>query len=92
VDLGAVKTVGRVRLDWEAASATSYDLQVSPDGKAWATVYHTDKSLGGLERVTLAPVKTRWVRVLGLKRATQFGYSLYSLGVYVPDAGKKPGR
>jgi len=92
VDLGAVKTVGSVRLDWEAASATSYDLQVSPDGKAWATVYHTEKSIGGLERVTLTPVKTRWVRVLGLKRATQFGYSLYSLGVYGPGAGKKPGR
>ncbi len=89
VDLGAVKTVGNVRLDWETASATSYDIQVSPDGKAWATVYHTDKSIGGTERVTLTPVGTRWVRILGLKRATQFGYSLYSLCVYGPTAGKK---
>jgi len=90
VDLGAVRAVGGVRLDWEAASAQSYDIQVSPDGRAWQTVYHTDKGLGDTERVTFTPVKTRWVRMLGLKRATQFGYSLFSLGVYAPNAAKKP--
>lgn len=38
VDLGSVQTVSKVVLDWEAAYATAYQIQVSTDGTTWKTV------------------------------------------------------
>ncbi|BDI30435.1 beta-glucosidase [Capsulimonas corticalis] len=82
VDLGAPTTVARVNIVWEAAYASAYDIQVSDDGQDWKTVYSTTKGQGDLETISFAPVKARWVRMLGKKRATQFGYSLYSFDVF----------
>ncbi|MCW3061635.1 MAG: family 3 glycosyl hydrolase, partial [Capsulimonas sp.] len=84
VDLGDPQTVSRVSIQWERAYASAYDIQVSDDGKNWKTVYTTTSSGGDLDAVEFAPVKTRWVRLLGQKRATQYGYSLYSFDVYGP--------
>ncbi|MET8851289.1 discoidin domain-containing protein [Amycolatopsis sp. NPDC004625] len=35
VDLGAPRTVDRVRLSWEAAAGRGYRIETSPDGVAW---------------------------------------------------------
>ncbi|MFB9684434.1 discoidin domain-containing protein [Amycolatopsis plumensis] len=37
VDLGAPRTVDRVRLSWEAAAGREYRIETSPDGVAWTT-------------------------------------------------------
>ncbi|MEO7717333.1 MAG: glycoside hydrolase family 3 C-terminal domain-containing protein [Capsulimonas sp.] len=84
VDLVDTQTVSRVSIQWERAYASAYDIQVSDDGKNWKTVYTTTSSGGDLDTVEFAPVKARWVRMLGLKRATQYGYSLYSFDVLGP--------
>src|SRR6185369_10677303 len=39
VDLGASYSVTKVVINWEAAYATAYDLQVSADGVAWTTFF-----------------------------------------------------
>ena len=35
IDLGTGATVNRVELDWEAAYASGFQLQVSPDAGTW---------------------------------------------------------
>jgi beta-glucosidase len=81
VDLGASATIGSVQLSWEAAYATAFRIQVSPDGNAWTDVYSTTTSTGGNQ--TLAVSGTgRYVRVYGTARATGYGYSLWELQVY----------
>jgi hypothetical protein len=82
VDLGQLRTVGRVRLIWEDAYAKAYQVQVSTDDSAWHTVYSTDNSRGGIENLRFAPVKARFVRIYCTKRASQWGDSLFSLGVF----------
>ncbi|MEV4150532.1 discoidin domain-containing protein [Amycolatopsis sp. NPDC049691] len=37
VDLGAPRTVDRVRLNWEAAAGRKYRIETSPDGVTWTT-------------------------------------------------------
>jgi len=82
VDLGSVTPISHVLLDWEAAYATAYSLQVSLDGKTWTDVHQTTNGGGGSEEIKFAPTPARFVRMYGTKRATQFGYSLFSFEVY----------
>ena len=85
VDLGKSVTIDQVRLNWEAAYASAYAIQVSPDGKTWTDVYTTQDGAGGDEFLKFAPVQARWVRMYGTKRGTQFGYSLFNFEVYAPS-------
>ncbi|MDP4210261.1 MAG: discoidin domain-containing protein [Bacteroidota bacterium] len=82
VDLGESKTVKSVVLNWEAAYAKAYKLQVSDDAVNWSDIYTTDQSKGGYEHLLVTPAKGRYVRMLGVKRATGYGYSLYDFEVY----------
>jgi hypothetical protein len=82
VDLGTSYTIDRVVLNWETAYATSYQIQVSGDAANWVTVFSESNSDGGIDDISLAPVSARYVRVLGLQRATKWGYSLWEIGVY----------
>ena len=82
VDLGQVTTVGSVSLTWETAYASAYKIQVSLDNRKWTDVSTTATGGGGVEDVTFAPTPARWVRLYGTKRATEWGYSLYSFQVF----------
>jgi uncharacterized protein YceK len=83
VDLGAKYKVGRVRLNWEAAYAKEYKIQVSNDASNWSDVYETKSGGGGIDNIVLkSTVTARYVRVLGVDRATKWGYSLWEFEVY----------
>ena len=84
VDLGAKQEITRVRLNWEAAHATAYQIQVSDDGATWTTALDVTDGRGGIEEHDLA-ASGRYVRLNGTKRATQWGYSLRELEVYGRD-------
>ncbi|MFJ6673038.1 discoidin domain-containing protein [Actinosynnema sp. NPDC091369] len=81
VDLGATSTLSRVELDWEAAYATSFQLQVSADGNAWTTVHTTTSGTGGRQGFDVTG-SGRYVRVYGTQRANGYGYSLWEFRVY----------
>lgn len=82
VDVGAGTEVGRVTVDWEAAYATRYQVQVSDDATHWTTVWQTGAGNGGIDTAVFEPVRTRWVRVLATERGTRYGYSIHELGVH----------
>ncbi|MFE9680210.1 discoidin domain-containing protein [Streptomyces sp. NPDC006285] len=82
VDLGTTRTVGRVTLDWERAFAKSYRVEVSADGTNWRSVWSTTAGDGGLDTALFSGVPARYVRVHGLERGTDWGYSLYEMGVH----------
>ena len=84
IDLGKSVTIDHVHLLWEDAYAGAYSVQVSQDGKTWTNVYHTDTGTGDPETIKFPPVAARYVRIYGTKRATKFGYSLFSVEVYAP--------
>src|SRR5256885_654685 len=89
VDLGATATVDQVVLTWEAAYATAFQLQVSPDAATWTTIYSTTTGTGGTQ--TLAVNGTgRYVRTFGTTRATPYGYSLWEFAVRTPGSTPSP--
>ncbi|MFJ9341860.1 discoidin domain-containing protein [Streptomyces sp. NPDC101733] len=82
VDLGSPALVKRVTLDWERAYGKAYRIELSTDGANWQTVWSTTTADGGLDTAQFAGTTARYVRVHGTGRGTQWGYSLYEVGVY----------
>ncbi|WP_345561869.1 discoidin domain-containing protein [Streptomyces plumbiresistens] len=82
IDLGATHRVGRVTLDWERAYGKSYRVELSTDGVSWRTAWSTTAGDGGLDTARFAGTPARYVRVLGLDRGTDWGYSLHEVGVH----------
>ncbi len=90
IDLGAPQQIGEVRLNWEAAYASEYVIQTSDDGVNWTDAAHVSDGKGATETRKFAPVVARYVRILCLKRATDYGFSLWEISVYAPQkAGTK---
>lgn len=82
VDLGAVKTISKVLLNWEAAYDTAYSIQISTDNVNFTTVYSTTTGDGATDIIRIAPQKARYVKILCTTRATPYGSSFWELGVY----------
>jgi microsomal dipeptidase-like Zn-dependent dipeptidase len=82
IDLGSTHLVGRVTLDWERAYGKSYRIELSTDGATWRTAWSTTSGDGGLDTARFTGTPARYVRVHGLDRGTDWGYSLYEVGVH----------
>jgi M6 family metalloprotease-like protein len=84
VDLGAARYVSRLALNWEAASAAAYAIDLSSDGNNWTQAKAFSGGAAGPRTDTLTNLSAhtaRYVRMRGIQRATQWGYSLYDLSV-----------
>ena len=82
VDLGRKEQINNVVIKWENAYAKAYKIQVSNDANSWKTVKEVADSKGVTETVDFKNTKARYVRVAGVKRATEYGYSIYEIEVY----------
>src|SRR5258707_9932353 len=88
VDLGSSQSICQVGLDWETAYATSFQIQVSPDGATWTSISSTTAGAGGNQTLNVSGTG-RYIRMYGTARATGYGYSLWEFGVY--SAGSAAG-
>lgn len=79
IDLGESKDINELKLDWEAAYAKAYTIQVSNDASSWEDVYSTKDSKGEKETIKFDTVKARYVKVRCEQRALDYGASLYSM-------------
>ncbi|AXB48882.1 penicillin acylase [Amycolatopsis albispora] len=82
VDYGSVKPVARAVLRWEAAYGRDYRLLVSDDGTNWREVASVVNGDGGVDTVTFTRTDARYLRMEGVRRGTDYGYSLYELESY----------
>lgn len=82
VDLGARHDLSRVQVDWENAAAAEYKLQVSDKAAGpWTTLTTVTKTQPTPDDVAVDGAG-RYLRVAGVKRLTQYGYSIFGLRVY----------
>ncbi len=82
VDLGSEMEFNRVILKWDSSYAQSFKIQVSSDESEWADVFST--SAGGARSITdetFEKTNARYVRMQGVERGTNSGYSLYQFMV-----------
>lgn len=81
VDLGQTATVTGVNLLWEAAHASAFEIQISNDGQSWSTLHTEANGVGGSQNLAVSGTG-RYVRMLGIERATGYGYSLWEFEVH----------
>ena len=82
LDFGVSKAITRVRISWENAHASAYLLQVSDDLNNWTTIRSVDNSGGGVEDITGLTGQGRYLRMQGVKRAGQYGYSIFEIQAF----------
>ena len=82
VDLEHCYIIDSVRIYWEAAYATAYEILVSDDAITYESVYSTTTGKGQNETIALSFVNARFVRLVCHSRATGYGSSLYEIEIY----------
>ncbi len=81
VDLQQCYLLDSIRLYWEAAYATSYEIRVSDDAVTYEQVYSTTTGKGGNVSIPVA-TSGRYVQVLCHARNTGYGVSLWEIEIY----------
>ena len=83
VDLGNYYDVSGVRLQWEAAYATAYNLQISSDNVNFSNpIFSKNNGAGGIENLSLVG-QGRYLRINMTGKANpNWGYSLWEVSVF----------
>jgi beta-glucosidase len=81
VDLTASQSITQITLQWETARAATFKIQTSANGTTWTDATAVVSATDGTQNVPVTAT-ARYVRMLGLTRATQYGYSLWEFQVF----------
>lgn len=83
VDLLDYYEVSSIEIQWETAAALEYEIQISNDSTIWTTIATVSDGVNGEFRtINFPPVRTQFVRILGLQRTTGYGYSIFEFDIY----------
>jgi hypothetical protein len=82
VDLGSIRSINRVELNWDAAYARRYRIRTrTSTSNSWSTAARVTISSAGLKTHAFATRNARYVRIEGDIRATSWGISLWDARV-----------
>ena len=86
VDLWKVYSVGSVRIAWESAYASQFQVQVSTDYNTWTTVYENYQATGGLLEFIIesliVSLRSKLIKFMnGLESILLFGVEIFFLQV-----------
>lgn len=84
LDLGSVKTLSSIAIDWEAANAANYLIQCSNDNASWTNLAtRTGGTFGNRTDTVAVAGSCRYVRIYGQTRSAgnQWGYSIWEVRI-----------
>jgi hypothetical protein len=90
VDLGVNTSINRVDVNWETAYASHYKVQGSTDGTTFTDLADVFLTTAGVKSSTFADVSVRYVRIYGLTRGTQWGFSIWEAQVFSGSTTTNP--
>jgi hypothetical protein len=70
-----------VELVWETAYGKEYEIQISDDCTNWTPIYNTPTGDGGTDTIYVGRHSARCVRMKGIERGSEWGYSLLEFKV-----------
>lgn len=90
IDLGAVRTIGTIRLKQPGpggGSANTYNIQTSPDGSSWTTLW-THNTILNDETYNIVPQMSRYWRFVALTpRGADDGWHVFTIDLYTSTTG-----
>ena len=95
VDLGTLSAISAVTLTWDTYSAKNYFVRGSVDGTIWVTIAEKNNMEYGarIDVIENIDAQYRYIKMDGVTRNTQYGYSIYELNVcgtpIAPDTAKR---
>jgi CxxC motif-containing protein (DUF1111 family) len=85
-DFGSKTALGYMKLSWQDAYGKEYAIQGSDDGQNWNQIRYVVGGKGGTEEFFNLNANVRYVRLQGVARATQYGYSLFEVAFKSPGS------
>ena len=85
-DFGTKTALGYLKLVWENAYGKEYALEASDDGTTWYQLRYVVNAKGGTEEFFNLNANVRYVRLRGVARGTQYGYSLFEVEFKSPGS------
>ncbi|MFH0952954.1 MAG: discoidin domain-containing protein [Verrucomicrobiota bacterium] len=85
IDMGRAATVCGLAILWETAFSSEYSIETSLDGNEWTETYSQKKGDGATDEIYLRPVQARFVKIIGLKRGTGWGHSIWEVDIKGPS-------
>lgn len=87
VDLQKEETLNKIVINWEAAYAKEYNVQISSDNQDWTPVYTTTVGQGGVVEIAINNLKARYLKVNCTRKVATYqtnfyGYSILELEAY----------
>lgn len=90
IDMGQIRDVNGVTIYWEAAYASTYNVQISTDDSTWVTVYTTNSGDGGTDVISFTLQPAQYIKINCITRATIYGNSIWEVTVSTDDQCPKP--
>ena len=80
VNFGKKYKINKVKIYWENAYASEYNVLTSIDGENWTTVATIKDGDGGTDEIAFNPINARYVKIECIKRALEdYGYSIWEI-------------
>jgi len=91
IDLQQTYKITEVKLSWETAFASAYQIQVSDDAVTWTTIYNTTSGNGDTDDLTGLSGVGRYIRMYGTtKYHPEYGFSLWEFAVFGSPVSQEP--
>ena len=85
LNMGQARVFNTVKILWEAAYCTEFELSYSNDGENWTSLYtETNLTKAGWQTIKVNKTTAQYIQYHGTKRATVYGQSFYEFQVILP--------
>ncbi|MDF2945105.1 MAG: hypothetical protein K0S01_3963 [Herbinix sp.] len=82
IDLGESKQFSYININWESAYGKEYTIYASDDNANWSPIVNEKNGNAGVLEYSFNEVTARYIKWQGIKRGTEYGYSIFEFGVY----------
>ena len=85
LDMGQLRVFNTVKINWEGAFCSQFELTYSTDGIAYQPLYtETALAAAGWQTIEIEKTTARYIKYHGTKRATGYGQSFWEFQVLLP--------
>ena len=79
IEFEEIKTIVGINIHWETAYGRDYNIELLDENNRWHLQSQIISSDGGIDAIYFGPQKCRAIKLVGFKRGTGWGYSIWEI-------------